>query len=81
LKDKLEIKDSGNGIPQKVIDKIFQPFIITKPTGQGKKVRLRSLLLIYHTHQRKMYENKSTSLYRMPICNCVHPKAGCENKI
>ncbi len=25
----------ANGIPQKVIDKIFQPFFTTKPTGQG----------------------------------------------
>ncbi len=25
----------GNGIPQKVVDKIFQPFFTTKPTGQG----------------------------------------------
>ena len=25
----------GNGIPQKVLDKIFQPFFTTKPTGQG----------------------------------------------
>ena len=23
------------GIPQKVLDKIFQPFFTTKPTGQG----------------------------------------------
>ena len=35
--NKLEIKvaDNGNGIPEKVLDKIFQPFFTTKPTGQG----------------------------------------------
>ena len=29
------VKDNGSGISQAVIDKIFQPFFTTKPTGQG----------------------------------------------
>jgi len=31
----LNIHDNGNGIPKHIIDKVFQPFFTTKPTGQG----------------------------------------------
>jgi len=29
------VKDNGMGIPKNIVDKIFQPFFTTKPTGQG----------------------------------------------
>ena len=37
LKSQIEIKvkDNGTGIPKKVLEKIYQPFFTTKPTGEG----------------------------------------------
>ena len=50
--DKVEIivKDNGNGIPQKVLNKIFQPFFTTKPTGQGTGLGLSLSYDIMKSH-------------------------------
>ncbi|HMH33981.1 MAG TPA: ATP-binding protein [Puia sp.] len=31
----IRVRDNGMGIPKKIIDKIYQPFFTTKPTGEG----------------------------------------------
>jgi len=50
--DKIEIKvaDNGNGIPQQAVDKIFQPFFTTKPTGQGTGLGLSLAYDIVKAH-------------------------------
>ena len=49
-KVEIRVKDNGNGIPQKVLDKIFQPFFTTKPTGQGTGLGLSLAYDIVKAH-------------------------------
>ncbi|MFC7357793.1 ATP-binding protein [Jejudonia soesokkakensis] len=52
LKNTVEIavKDNGTGIPKSVVEKIFQPFFTTKPTGQGTGLGLSMSYDIIKTH-------------------------------
>ena len=50
----ITIADNGNGIPKKIIDKIFQPFFTTKPTGQGTGLGLSLAYEIVKAHRGEL---------------------------
>ena len=50
-KVEIRIKDNGNGIPPNVLDKIFQPFFTTKPTGQGTGLGLSLSYDVIKVHE------------------------------
>ncbi len=71
--DKVEIRvtDNGSGIPLKVLEKIFQPFFTTKPTGQGTGLGLSLSYDIIKAHGGELkVETKegegSTFIIRIP---------------
>jgi signal transduction histidine kinase len=53
-KVEIRVKDNGNGIPQKILDKIFQPFFTTKPTGQGTGLGLSLSYDIVKAHEGEL---------------------------
>jgi len=71
-KVEISVTDNGNGIPQKVLDKIFQPFFTTKPTGQGTGLGLSLSYDIIKAHggeiSVKTEENSGTAfIVLLPI--------------
>lgn len=57
----IKISDNGNGIPKIIIDKIFQPFFTTKPTGQGTGLGLSLSYDIIKTHGGELKVESSDS--------------------
>jgi signal transduction histidine kinase len=53
----IKVKDNGNGIPGKILDKIFQPFFTTKPTGQGTGLGLSLSYDIVKAHGGELKVN------------------------
>jgi two-component system, NtrC family, sensor kinase len=57
----ISVRDNGPGIPQKIVDKIFQPFFTTKPTGQGTGLGLSLAYDIVKAHGGELKVDSSTS--------------------
>jgi len=49
-KIEIKVKDNGAGIPESILDKVFQPFFTTKPTGQGTGLGLSLAYDIVKSH-------------------------------
>jgi two-component system, NtrC family, sensor kinase len=69
----ITIADNGNGIPDKIKDKIFQPFFTTKPTGQGTGLGLSlsyDIIHVGHNGEMKVesdYGKGTEFVIKLPI--------------
>jgi signal transduction histidine kinase len=68
----ISVKDNGPGIPASIVDKIFQPFFTTKPTGSGTGLGLSLSYDIVKAHGGELkVETKegegSTFIIHLPI--------------
>ncbi|HSK11575.1 MAG TPA: ATP-binding protein [Phnomibacter sp.] len=76
----IEIKDNGTGIPADVIDKVFQPFFTTKPTGEGTGLGLSmSYDIITKGHNGQLYVSSepgkgSTFTITLPRTKTINPE-------
>ena len=69
----LEVRDSGEGIRDDVLDKVFEPFFTTKPEGRGTGLGLATVMGI--VEQNKGYIDVQTHIGEGTCFRLVFPRA------
>ncbi|MGH7672894.1 MAG: hybrid sensor histidine kinase/response regulator, partial [Gemmatimonadales bacterium] len=77
---RIEVEDTGSGIPPNLMERIFNPFFTTKPTGSGTGLGLSISLGIVREHEGRIWAENTTQggarfVVELPI---VAPRASGE---
>ena len=68
----IHVRDNGNGIPEKISGKIFQPFFTTKPTGSGTGLGLSLSYDIIKAHGGELKVETKEGEYAEFIVHLPH---------
>ncbi len=76
------IRDNGTGIPDAVRDKIFEPFVTTKPPGEGTGLGLSLTTDILRRHGGSITLDTEVGQYtEMRVCIPLTPPADVQNAL
>ncbi|HWC75137.1 MAG TPA: PAS domain S-box protein [Gemmatimonadales bacterium] len=77
---RIEVEDTGGGIPANLLERIFNPFFTTKPTGSGTGLGLSISLGIVREHEGRIWAENVPStgarfIVELPV---IHPRTSGE---